>query len=244
MKILKGNYGECRFCDNMDPDHGLPSLEEKSWDLCLTDPPYGYKIQDNKGMIGGSNLAKNKEYPITKNDIFTIDQFNECKKLSNEQIIWGMNHYDFLPITTSVIVWDKKKKNGWHNDFGDGELAWGSFKTSIRIFRYRWMGCLREKDAEKRDHPFQKPVALWKWIIGLYKPKTILDPFLGSGTTAEVCESLGIPWLGFEIMEEYAPGIEKRIKRGIKKKSQQSLNAFVKPKSDLIVQEEPFSLLD
>ena len=76
-------------------------------------------------------------------------------------------------------------------------------------------------------HPHPKSKKLYRAIIKDAIPSSVLDPFLGSGTTAEVCESLGIPWLGYEIMEAYVPDIEKRIKRGIKKHSQQSLEVFL-----------------
>ena len=72
--------------------------------------------------------------------------------------------------------------------------------------------------SEDYLHPVPKSINLWTHIINQIKPQSVIDPFLGSGTIAEVCESLGIPWLGYEIMEEYAPDIQKRIERGIMKK--------------------------
>ena len=92
MKIIKGNFGECRIIDNMDEKHGLPSLKTKSWDLCLQDPPYGYKIQNKDGCIGGNNFGKTKKYHLTNNDKYTIKQHNECIRITNNQVIWGSEY--------------------------------------------------------------------------------------------------------------------------------------------------------
>lgn len=110
------------------------------------------------------------------------------------------------------IVWDKV--NG-KNDFADCELAWTSFDSAVRKFEFKWHGMLQEdmKHKEKRYHPTQKPVKLFMQIIEKYSQPTdlILDPFLGSGTTAIACQKTGRHWIGIEREAAYCEIARKRI---------------------------------
>lgn len=127
----------------------------------------------------------------------------------------GGNYFaNNLPESQCWIVWDKKHPEGIK--FADGELAWTSFNSSLRIFRFLWNGMLQEhmgKDKEKRIHPTQKPVALYEWILRNYaKPgDKILDTHVGSGSSRIACEKLGFDFVGFEIDKEYFEKEEKRF---------------------------------
>ena len=232
MKIVKGNYGECRFCDNMDEKHGLPSLEDKSWDLCLTDPPYNLKWD-----------CKNTD--TSQKRINSIIKYSD-KKTQEEYMLWSLDWYKRIieicnrtchsPGLSNLQFWyGFNYRFGlfiWHNENKQG-AAKGSYFSKYepfllynikRPFCFK-KGIIRVDNPNRNEimyrnmlHPCPKFYKIWDYIIKELKPESIIDPFLGSGTTAEVCESLGIPWLGYELMEEYVPDIEKRIQRGITKK--------------------------
>ena len=183
-------------------------------DLILTDPPYGTDFDYYSKGRGGC-LAEQKDYgsqdwnKTRPNKII----FDEMRQISKHQIIFGGNFFsDFLPPSTSWIVWDKDNSGNW----GDCELAWTSHKGSIRKFRWRWNGFLKEA-PEKRYHPTQKPVGLFMLILDKYSElkDLVLDPFLGSGTTAIAAERLGRRWIGIEISEQYCKIAKQRIKNEI-----------------------------
>jgi len=186
----------------------LPELEQVS--LCLTDPPYGIGW-DKRPTWGTSNKGKVTEYgkqiwdssPISKEQIETI------YKKSNNQIIFGANHFvEILKNSSCWIVWDKDNTG----NFADCELAYTSFATAVRKFKWRWNGMLKEA-PETRYHPTQKPVGLFMQILEKYSERhhTILDPFLGSGTTAIACERLNRRWIGIEKELKYVEIAAKRI---------------------------------
>ena len=97
---------------------------------------------------------------------------------------------NFLPFSTGWLIWDKRGENGIRNTFADGEMAWCSFKTPIRIYRQVWNGMIREGEHEKRLHPIQKPVRMLSEIIQDFsdKKEKIMDIFGGSGSTLIACE--------------------------------------------------------
>lgn len=189
-------------------------------DLCLTDPPYGIgedgKSNHSRGCIAETTKFTPKDWdnkPLSK------EQFLQMRESSINQIIFGGNYFvDFLHSTSCWIVWDKD--NG-ATDFADCELAWTSFNSAVRKFKWRWQGMLQEKGGsqkEKRYHPTQKPVELMKWCLEKYS-KTgdlILDPFAGSGTTAIACELLGRRWVLIEQDESYCAIAAKRIDKASK----------------------------
>ena len=124
--------------------------------------------------------------------------------VSNAQIIWGGNYYaDWLPASSCWLVWDKDNSG----DFADCELAWTSFPSAVRIFKWRWNGMLQGdmKNKEERVHPTQKPLPLMKWCIEKYGKDfdVILDPFGGSMTTLVAAKLLGKRAIGIEFDENY-----------------------------------------
>ena len=200
---------------------GLKQLEDNSIDLVVTDPPYGILI-GGSGKIGGSGIVEVKQYtPVTWDETpLSKEILKELIRISKNQILFGYNYYsDILPPTNGLIVWDKKCQNDWDDNFSDGEIAWTSFKRPLRIFRHLYMGALK-KEKEKRFHPTQKPLTLFRWLINKYSKETdiILDPFMGSGTTAVACKELGRNYIGFEISEEYCKIAEERLNKVNNKK--------------------------
>lgn len=193
-------------------------IELETVDLCCTDPPYGTDFDYySKGRGGG--LAKAVDYGVQEwNKIRPSKQiFDLMRSISKHQIIFGGNLFsDYLPPSTSWLVWDK---DNFSNNFGDCELAWTSHKKSIRKFKWRWSGFLKEA-PEKRFHPTQKPTGLFMQILEKYSliNDLILDPYLGSGTTAIACERLNRKWIGIEISLDYCRIAKKRIEREISQK--------------------------
>lgn len=189
-----------------------PKLE--TVDLILTDPPYGTDFDYYSKGRGGC-LAEQKDYGSQDWNKTRPDKiiFDEMRRISKHQIIFGGNLFsDYLPPSTSWIVWDKDNSGNW----GDCELAWTSHIKSIRKFKWRWNGFLKEA-PEKRYHPTQKPVGLFMLILNQYSDPEdlILDPFAGSGTLGIACERLNRKYILIEISEAYCEISKQRIKNEI-----------------------------
>jgi site-specific DNA-methyltransferase (adenine-specific) len=194
----------------------LKRYADNHFDLAIVDPPYGIGA-DKHHLIptGGKAVAPKKNYGIKTwdNSKPKDDYFIELQRVSKNQIIWGGNYFiENLHNTSCFLVWDKV--NG-ENNFADCELAWTSFKASVRQFTFRWQGMLQQnmKDKEIRIHPTQKPVALYEWILANYaKPNDlILDTHLGSGSSRIAAYKGGFNFVGFEIDQEYYEKQEKRF---------------------------------
>ena len=189
--------------------------EDNHFDLAIVDPPYGIDVT-NQSQGKGGGVAKKIEYKKTDWDKTAPDKkyFDELIRVSKNQIIWGANHFiSRIPYDSSCwIVWDKD--NG-ESDFADCELAWASFKTSVRRFKWKWAGMLQQnmKNKESRIHPTQKPVALYKWLLQNYAKEgdKILDTHLGSGSIAIACHDLGFDLTACELDTDYYNAAMKRI---------------------------------
>lgn len=198
---------------NIDCIEFMKTKPDKYYDLAIVDPPYG--INMDGGKIGGNNCGKAKDY--TKKDWDkespNEEYFKELFRVSKNQIVWGANHFiSKMPYDSSCwLVWNKL--NG-DNNFADCELAWTSFKTSVRKFDFRWAGMLQQnmKDKEKRIHPTQKPKDLYRWILKNYaKPNDlILDTHGGSMSISIACDMEGFDLDICELDKEYFDAGVKR----------------------------------
>lgn len=193
----------------------LPQLD--SVDLVLTDPPYGINEAAGKNKSRGK-IAKAKDYG---NDDWDSQPppnwlFELIREKSSYQIIFGGNYFD-LPPTKCVLVWDKE--NG-ANDFADCELAWTNLDKAVRMKKWRWAGMLQENMSKKEErvHPTQKPSAIMEWAISLAPENvsTVLDPFMGSGTTGLACWKMGKAFIGIERERKYFDIACKRIEEAQK----------------------------
>ena len=201
---------EVHLIDCMD---FLRSCKDKQFDLAVVDPPYGIKADEN-AFKNGVNCKANgfKEHKNTNwdNEIPTLEYFTELFRVSKEQIIWGGNYFtDILPPVMSWIIWDKMQYNF---SFSDGEMAWYSRNTKMKIFRYARGNesgfAPKLKGAERvgiNIHPTQKPVALYDWIFRNYaKPgDTILDTHMGSQSSRISAYKAGLDYTGCELDAEY-----------------------------------------
>lgn len=191
----------------------MKTLPDNSVDAVITDPPYGIGEQWKRNA-SRENLAKPKDYMNYEWDRrLSKSEIDELVRISNHQVIFGGNIYaNWLPSSTSWIVWDKLNSG----DFSDCELAWTSHKKAVRKFTYLWNGMIKQK-PEERFHPTQKPLALMKWIVENYTTEsdTILDPFMGSGTTLVAAVQTGRKAIGIEIDETYYEIAKKRIQQAM-----------------------------
>jgi len=182
----------------------------------LTDPPYGIGEANGKNKSRGC-LAQSKDFGIASWDDSPISQdlIDLIIDVSMHTILFGGNYYRLNP-SPCWIVWDKD--NG-STDFADCELAWTNFPTAVRKYKWKWQGMLQEALTPKdyRYHPTQKPSGLFSAIIADYSQQgeTILDPFLGSGTTAYCAKKLNRKCIGIEIEEKYCEIAAKRCSQQV-----------------------------
>ena len=201
---------------NQDCLPAMKEMPDNAFDLAIVDVQYGLDII-RSGSVGGNNCAPVKDYGAKEWDREppSAAYFSELRRVSVNQIIWGANHFiSRIPFDSPCwIVWDKDNTG----NFADCELAWTSFQTAVRIFRFRWNGMIQQnmKHKEIRIHPTQKPVALYKWLLKNYaKPgQTILDTHLGSGSIAIACHDYGYDLTAYEIDKEYFEAATERIER-------------------------------
>jgi site-specific DNA-methyltransferase (adenine-specific) len=180
------------------------------FDLSVCDPPYGIGEDGSKNSSRGQ-LAKAKNYKgYIGNDKKPPDAeyFYQIKRISKNQIIFGANHFienfSFIRDSSCWLVWDKQ--NG-DSDFADCELAYTSFKTAVRIFRFKWQGMFQGdmKNKEVRIHGNQKPVALYDWIFKNYATEgmKILDTHLGSQSSRISAYKYKMDFTGYELDKYY-----------------------------------------
>lgn len=173
-------------------------------DLVLTDSPYGIGWNTNYSRFSRGTSDKR---PIQNDDL----SFDPTPFLIFPQVIlWGWNHYANILPTGSLLIWDKRNKDGTAF-LADGEAAWWNKGRGVYI---KSISGQRHRSISGGFHPTQKPIELMLWCIDKTKTiGTILDPFLGSGTTAIACECLNRKWIGIEISEKYCEIAAKRIER-------------------------------
>ena len=200
---------------NMDCMQGMKEFPDKYFYLAIVDSPYGIGENGDTNHTR-SKLAKAKDYKaFSGNDLKPPDKeyFDELFRVSKNQIIWGANHFiSKIPYDSSCwIVWDKDNTG----DFADCELAWTSFDSAVRKFKYRWNGMLQEnmKNKESRIHPTQKPVALYEWILSRYAKDgdIILDTHVGSASSLIACYNTNHKFVGFELDEYYYKVSKQRL---------------------------------
>ena len=177
----------------------LPSIEQV--DAVVTDPPYGLGEAAGKNKSRGG-LAKAKDYGDDKWDDEPVSDLliKNIRSKSNWQIIFGGNYYS-LPPTKCWLIWDKENTG----DFADAELAWTNLDKAVRLKRYMWNGMLRANKEPRGDHPTQKPIGIMEWCISHLPAdsQTILDPFMGSGTTGVAAVKMGKKFIGIEREQKY-----------------------------------------
>lgn len=190
-------------------------------DAVVTDPPWGASTKcdarrftrSSSRWWGVVDTSKITAHADVEGDCAPFDPQPFVRR---ETVLWGANWFCAgLARSGGWLVWDKRRgaegiaANGW--PLGEAELAWTNVIGSIRVFRNLWSGLLRSSERGDFFHPTQKPVALMEWCIGFVKSTTILDPFMGSGTTGVACVRLGRRFIGVEIEPRYFDVARRRI---------------------------------
>jgi len=203
---------------NVDCIEYMKTVPDKHFDLAIVDPPYGLDWTGTgfkKKNIQERNLVKVQEWEASPPD---ESYFNELKRVSKDQIIWGGNYFlDYLGFCKVPLIWDKGTGD---NTFADGELGWTSFKTgTLRIFRHQWCGAFKDSERGiKAQHPTQKPIALYRWCLHRFAKEgmKILDTHGGSMSSAIACHGMGFDMVLCEIDKQYYDAGVKRYNDAIK----------------------------
>ncbi len=190
------------------------TLELPVFDLMLTDPPYG--IGENELKIASrGKLARPTDYGVVSWDEKPVDAalLQRWIGRATNSIVWGGNYFWVTP-RRGWLVWDKQ--NG-SNDFADCELAWTNLKMSTRLFQHMWNGMLRASENDiPRCHPTQKPIALMKWCLSFApNAKTVIDPFMGSGSVLVAAKHGGLTAVGIDQEERYCEIAAKRLSQKV-----------------------------
>jgi len=184
----------------------LKRYADNHFDLAIVDPPYGL----GKRLVDGGSVSpfiksQNKKVKEWDNAIPTDEYFEELKRVSKNQIIWGGNYFN-LPPCRCFIVWDKTIHG---NTYADADFAWTSFDTPARIYKEN----IAITTSEGRIHPTQKSIKIYAWLLHKYAKEgnLILDTHLGSGSSRIAAYKGGFNFVGFEIDQEYYEAQEKRF---------------------------------
>lgn len=209
---------------NMDCMTEMVGFPDNYFDVAIVDPPY-YSGPEKRKFYGRKISPIGVQRIYDKSEAWTVPEreyFDELFRISRNQIIFGCNYFDY-PFGSGRIVWDKC--NG-SSSFSDCELAYISFHDSVRLFRYMWNGMMQGKSIseghiqqgnkklnEKRIHPTQKPVNLYRWLVQKYlQPgQLVLDTHVGSGSSLIAFEEYGLQYIGYEIDKNYYDLAKPRV---------------------------------
>lgn len=193
-------------CDNMEL---MAKYPDGYFELAIVDPPYGIGDKFKGGKSGKMNFNEVVEKGWD-NEVPKEDYFNELKRISKNQIIWGGNYFlDNLGSTRCFICWDKQISQDF--TLAMAEMAWTSFDKLVKIFRM-------SVPKNGKIHPTQKPVALYKWLLQNYAKEgdKILDTHLGSGSSRIAAHDMKFDFVGCELDKDYFDAAEFRYQEHIK----------------------------
>lgn len=178
-------------------------------DACVTDPPYGIGAAWKGGFSGKHGWAKAKGESELRNEwddqAPSEELFNLLRSMSRQQVIWGGNYFP-LPPSRCWLVWNKPERNF---SLAEAELAWTNRDNVVRV-----IDCPRSEHG--REHPTQKPIRVMEWSVEK-TTGTVLDPFMGSGTTGVACIRLNRRFIGIEKETKYFEIAKKRIQNELAK---------------------------
>ena len=178
---------------NADCREVLPTLDKV--DLVLTDPPYGVLAETGSAAtrrFSGNTTTGRMDWDIAP----TAVELDSVLSMGKDAAIWGGCHLE-LPPTYGYLIWDTQIDG---LNFGEVEFCWTTGTFAPRIKRERAVNI----DGGTKQHPTQKPISLMRWTAGFFTDaQTILDPFMGSGTTLRAAKDLGRKSIGIELEEKY-----------------------------------------
>ncbi len=229
---------------NEDCITGMKRLSDKFFDLAIVDPPYGIGLD----MIYKNGINRNIHEAKQWNIIIPgVEYFNELYRISKEQIIWGANYFMQFINTPGMIIHDKMMgTEGTRINFSEADIASCSLQKRVTFFRYQWAGNAqnatinwKNTGIDKRIHPTQKPIALYRWCLHKYAKLgwKILDTHLGSGSSRIAAWQMGFDFTGFEIDKDYFDMANARFEE-FKNHSLEKTKGVMKQKS-LFPDEKP-----
>jgi site-specific DNA-methyltransferase (adenine-specific) len=187
----------------------LPTLPKV--DAVITDPPYGISRAGQQETFTKNAKHKRKHFDDLgwDNGRPSKEVFDLLLSIGNKSLFWGGNYFaDMLPPTMGWLYWDKGQKG---LSMSDGELAWTSEQKALRSI------VVNRSSLVGSEHPTQKPIQVMTWSINqLGNPETILDPFMGSGTTGVAAIQMGRQFIGIEREQRYFDIACKRIEQATK----------------------------
>jgi len=188
----------------MDCMEYMKSISDKFFDLAIVDPPYGLDKKSTHGRGKLKNRCLNSGNIQRWDTRPSKEYFEELFRVSKNQIIWGGNYFN-LPPTRCIICWDKMQP--WPN-FSQIEIAWTSFNSPAKIFKY-------DNRTDDKIHPTQKPISLYAWILKNYAKSgnKIFDSHLGSRSNRIAAYKLGFDFYATEIDKDYFEAQENRFRR-------------------------------
>lgn len=185
----------------------LPEIPTDSVDAVVTDPPYGISYDASKSSQQGITRFAMLNGDNAPFDMLSILRFNDVFCWCRPQLTTG------IPVGMGCWhVWDKVLRNSLKVRISEVEFAWHKLATKPTAFRHLWSGAYRESEAGKKSqHPTQKPIAVMEWSVSHTDGDSVLDPFMGSGTTGVAAIRLGRRFIGIEIEPKYFEIAKKRI---------------------------------
>lgn len=195
---------------NADCRKVLPFLER--FDLLLTDPPYGIGDKWADGVMDGKRGSSRLWGHGENWDRDTAPDWliRYAESLAADSIIWGGNYYGLRG--RCWLIWDKVQSFSG----ADAELAFTTLDKPVRAFRMSRIDAYQNCSDDKKSHPTQKPLPLIRWCLGLVPDAaTVLDPFMGSGTTLVAAKLEGRKAVGIEISEKYCEAAANRLRQGV-----------------------------
>ena len=189
----------------------LPTLGKV--DAVVTDPPYGIDWDTDYTRFSGGVSESSRSRRVTGD---AIDFDPEPFLGFDDVVMFGGNHYATKLPVGSWLIWDKRPESKRGKFLSDAEVAWWNHGRGVYLYKQEWDGFNREGERDtKRAHPTQKPIRLMQWCIEK-TTGTVLDPFMGSGTTGVACANLGRKFIGIEIEPKYFDIACKRIEDAYK----------------------------
>jgi len=179
-------------------------------DAIVTDPPYGINYDSSHTKYKNGVSREIGDWDSKPFDPKPLLEMNL------PSIIWGGNCFSSrLPDSTKWLCWVKTARNGANIRQSDMELAWTNCIGRSQVFRHLWIGAYKASESGERNvHPTQKPIEVMAWCINLLKKHlTILDPYMGSGTTGVASLNLGKKFIGIEYNQKYFDIACRRIKQ-------------------------------
>jgi len=189
----------------------LKRYADNHFDLAIVDPPYGIDMGNKINSVTGGIKHNAKDW-----DKYTPTQeyWDELFRVSKNQIVWGGNYF-MSKIKRDSPCWIFWDKNNGDSLFADGEMAWTSFDSPVRLAKIHWCGsAAKHETGQNKIHPTQKPIKLYDWLLMKYAKSNdlILDTHLGSGSSRIAAYKGGFNFVGFEIDKDYYEAQEKRFK--------------------------------